>query len=116
MLVVKVHQDRPHGVLGIQAEWAPRLSEGTLFPTSTYTDPVRGAGAAPVAFCRIPFEPRQSLAVVTDRRGKCDDPAAASGLLHTLRATSLDAPMLAPADPCCPSEARKATGCALPFN
>jgi hypothetical protein len=36
---------------------------------------------------------------VTDRRGECDDPAAASGLLHTLRAGRLDAPMLAPAEP-----------------
>jgi hypothetical protein len=41
----------------------------------------------------------QSLAVVTDRRGECDDPAAASGLLHTLRAGHLEAPMLAPAEP-----------------
>ena len=44
-------------------------------------------------------EPEQSLAVVTDRRGECDDPAAASGLLHTLRAGRLDATMLAPAEP-----------------
>jgi len=36
---------------------------------------------------------------VTDRRGECDDPAAASGLLHTLRAGRLDAPMLAPGEP-----------------
>ena len=46
-----------------------------------------------------PPAPEQSLAVVTDRRGECDDPAAASGLLYTLRAGRLDAPMLAPAEP-----------------
>jgi hypothetical protein len=37
-------------------------------------------------FLPHPAEPEQSLAGVTDRRGECDDPAAASGLLHTLRA------------------------------
>jgi len=36
---------------------------------------------------------------VTDRRGEGDDPAAASGLLHTLRAGGLEAPMLAPGEP-----------------
>ena len=35
-------------------------------------------------FLPHPPEPEQSLAVMTDRRGECDDPAAASGLLHTL--------------------------------
>jgi len=39
------------------------------------------------------------LAVVRDRRGDYEDPAAASGLLHALRAGRLDAPMLAPAEP-----------------
>ena len=50
-------------------------------------------------FLPHPPEPEQSLAVVTDRRGESDDPAAASGLLHTLRAGRLDAPMLAPGEP-----------------
>ena len=36
---------------------------------------------------------------MTDRRGECEDPAAASGLLHTLRAGRLAASMLAPAEP-----------------
>ena len=35
-------------------------------------------------FLPHPPEPEQSLAVMTDRRGECDDPAAASGPLHTL--------------------------------
>jgi hypothetical protein len=39
------------------------------------------------------------LAVVTDRRGEGEDPAAARGLLHTLRAGRFEAPMLAPAEP-----------------
>jgi len=42
-------------------------------------------------FLPHPPEPEQSLAVLTDRRGGCDDPAAASGLLHTLRAVVGDA-------------------------
>lgn len=70
-----------------------------LFPPLTYTDPGRGAGAAPAAFCRIPWMPEPSFAVVTDRRGEGDDSAAASGLLHTLRTGRPDAPMLAPAEP-----------------
>ena len=36
---------------------------------------------------------------MTVRRGEYDDPAAASGLLHTMHAGRLDAPMPAPAEP-----------------
>ncbi|MGD0267003.1 MAG: hypothetical protein ABSD47_18930 [Candidatus Methylomirabilota bacterium] len=36
---------------------------------------------------------------MTDRRGEGEDPAAARGLLHTLRAGRFEAPMLAPAEP-----------------
>ena len=42
-------------------------------------------------FLPHPPEPEQSLAVMTDRGGGCDDPAAASGLLHTLRPVMGDA-------------------------
>ena len=50
-------------------------------------------------FLPHPPEPEQSLAVVRDRRGEGDDPAAARGLPDTLRTGRLDAPMLAPAEP-----------------
>ena len=60
--------------------------------------PSQRARCGPSGFLPNALEPEQILAVVTDRRGESDEPAAAGSLLHTLRAGRLEAPMLAPAE------------------
>ena len=45
--------------------------------------PSQGGRCGSSGFLPHPPELGQSLAVVTDRRGECDDPAAAGGLPHT---------------------------------
>jgi ADP-ribosylglycohydrolase len=48
--------------------------------------PSQRGGCGSSGFLPHPPEPEEGLAVVTDRRGEADDPTAARGLPHTLRA------------------------------
>ena len=52
-----------------------------------------------VAFCLVRRRHGSAREVMPDASGELTDPAPASGILHTLRAGGLDAPMLALAEP-----------------
>lgn len=61
--------------------------------------PKRGRGDFVDFMGSLPSKAERSLAVMTDARGEVTDPAATSGLLQSLPAGCLDAPMLTPAEP-----------------
>ena len=74
-----VERDLPAFRAAVMGNW------GTLLPTLTYADPVRGAIVALVAFCLVRRRHGRAREVMTDARGEMTDPAPASGLLQSLQ-------------------------------